>query len=93
MISSSRIAGVAALEMARFSSERVRLISRWLRMAFARRDMMAVPFGYFGIETFDIETIAFNARAAGLFRCADTPITVEGPRRGWRLICEGKRNL
>ena len=42
MISSSRMDGVAALLIARFSSRRVRLISRWLRMAFESRDMSTI---------------------------------------------------
>jgi hypothetical protein len=42
MISSSRMDGVAALLIARFNSRRVRLISRWLRMAFASRDMSTI---------------------------------------------------
>jgi hypothetical protein len=47
MINSSRIDGVVALLIARFSSRRVRLISRWLRMALKRRDTATI------LSTFD----------------------------------------
>jgi hypothetical protein len=49
MINSSRIDGVVALLIARFSSRRVRLISRWLRMALKRRDTATI------LSTFDAQ--------------------------------------
>jgi hypothetical protein len=48
---------VEALLIARFNSRRVRLISRWLRMAFVRRDICDHPF----YEFLRFEDHLFNA--------------------------------
>src|SRR5215213_2147189 len=71
MMSSSRMAGVAALLMARASSRRLRWNSRWLWRTLPRRDMVVRPSGVLldklSVELFDFESIVPTAAPQPLF--------------------------
>ena len=68
MISSSRMLGVAALLIAYSRALRVRLDSRRLLMAFARRIIRASLHLLLDLELFDFEVYYFNGTPGGLFQ-------------------------